>query len=93
MSSNPQPPRCGKCAACLEVTRVSRIAAPNPPFTHGTDESVQVWNTTLLQNMCETWTPQQKVEFFERCEAFSESIRPPQAILDEMRIKVGLETP
>ncbi len=86
-------PRCHDCPACIELAKARKITIPNPPFSHGSDGTVQFWNTQLMLNPCEYWTTQQKVEFVESFDKLSEAIRPPELYRTEARIKVGLEQP
>jgi len=46
--------RCGKCTNCQELERVSRrvLAACNPPFSHATDDVIDLWNTELARLPC-----------------------------------------
>lgn len=85
------PQRCGRCQACQELDRLKPAATPNPPFTHASDGLVQVWNTNCLTHMCETWTEEEQVKFYERLSELPSAIRPPPLYLEEVRVKLKLE--
>lgn len=46
--------RCGSCENCKKLERVKRrvLACVNPPFSHGDDGVVAVWNGELAKLPC-----------------------------------------
>ncbi len=57
------PPRCGVCANCRHVERTKHLAAPNPPFSHATTDTVRMWNQALHDSPCETWDAAQAAAY------------------------------
>jgi len=72
----PQPTRCGECMACREVEQTKKMVMPNPPFSHASNDSVRVWNTTLAENPCGTWDPETVSNYRLAFDKLSEDIRP-----------------
>lgn len=46
------PDRCGQCENCKIVQRAAQSCLPNPPFSHASDHTVQVWNDMLAAHPC-----------------------------------------
>lgn len=47
--------RCKACPACELVRATADLLAPNPPFDHANNATVECWNHILYDNPCETW--------------------------------------
>jgi len=46
--------RCGECEACKTVESSKKVLAPNPPFEHANDATVECWNKVLADNPCQS---------------------------------------
>ena len=46
--------RCEKCKNCEDLERVKQrvLACVNPPFSHGDDDVIEVWNAELDRLPC-----------------------------------------
>jgi hypothetical protein len=45
--------RCKECEACKVVEASKSLLAPNPPFDHANDATVECWNKVLADNPCD----------------------------------------
>jgi hypothetical protein len=46
--------RCGRCEACKRIKLAKQCCAPNPPFNHASQSTIDVWNRTLEENPCQS---------------------------------------
>lgn len=46
------PERCGECHPCKVVQHQAYLAMPNPPFSHASEHTVQLWNDVLRNYPC-----------------------------------------
>jgi hypothetical protein len=59
--------RCGECDACKLVEASKKLLAPNPPFDHANDATVQCWNKVLAENPCKVlWIAYQNQDLGHR---------------------------
>ena len=67
------PNRCNNCRNCHNLTRVQQrvLATCNPPFSHGNNDTITLWNRELADHPCTNIIPLEEMvdRYIERQDA------------------------